>query len=276
MPFRCPPSNTSAFTRLDLVAITAAVGLLFLMAVPVLAKPGVLSRAAVCQANHHTLIRAWQLYAMDNTGSLVAASGGQRSPEWNGGGWLDYTIKPDNVDPAKNLMKSPLWRYTDKRAETFRCPSDLSTNSLPSYQNGEAVPRVRSYSMNSWMGGPTWGASGSGWTVWFKLDSFTTIRPSEAFVFTDERADSINDGYFVVDMTGYPNTPTDQRLTDFPASYHEGAANISFADGHVESHRWLDPRTTPPLVPNKLIILNVSSPGNADVSWLQAHASRPR
>ena len=27
-----------------------------------------------------------------------------------------------------------------------------------------------------------------------------------------------------------------------------GVGNISFADGHAETHRWVDPRTKPPLV----------------------------
>jgi prepilin-type processing-associated H-X9-DG protein len=96
------------------------------------------------------------------------------------------------------------------------------------------------------------------------------------WVFHDEREDSINDGYFVVSMAGYPNTPSQYGLVDLPASYHGGAAGYSFADGHSEIHAWRDSRTMPPLKHNQLTPLNFASPNNPDVAWLQDHSSRKR
>jgi len=32
---------------------------------------------------------------------------------------------------------------------------------------------------------------------------------------------------------------TTAQIIDFPASYHNGAAGLSFADGHSEVHRWV-------------------------------------
>jgi hypothetical protein len=46
-----------------------------------------------------------------------------------------------------------------------------------------------------------------------------------------------------------------------------------FADGHAEIKRWMDPRTTPPLKRNSLIPLNVASPNNPDVAWLQERST---
>jgi prepilin-type processing-associated H-X9-DG protein len=31
---------------------------------------------------------------------------------------------------------------------------------------------------------------------------------------------------------------TTGRIIDFPAAYHNGAAGLSFADGHSEIHQW--------------------------------------
>ena len=31
-----------------------------------------------------------------------------------------------------------------------------------------------------------------------------------------------------------------RNLVDYPGNYHDGAAGISFADGHTEMHRWVD------------------------------------
>jgi prepilin-type processing-associated H-X9-DG protein len=75
----------------------------------------------------------------------------------------------------------------------------------------------------------------------------TDPAPSGTYVLLDEREDSINNGYYVVMMDGFPNQQSAQRIVDWPSSYHNGAGGFSFADGHSEIHRWLDPRTTPPI-----------------------------
>jgi prepilin-type processing-associated H-X9-DG protein len=94
-------------------------------------------------------------------------------------------------------------------------------------------------------------------------------------VLLDEREDSINDGFWVVWMPGYPD-PAQAKIIDYPASYHNGAAGISFGDGHSEIHKWIDPRTVPALQKNGNIPLNVPSPNNKDVIWTQDRATRLR
>jgi hypothetical protein len=92
-------------------------------------------------------------------------------------------------------------------------------------------------------------------------------------VLIDERQESINDGFFVVTM--------DQRgagafIVDFPASYHNGAGGLNFADGHSEIHRWRDPRTIPAFKDNFNLTLNIPSPNNQDVAWLQERSTGPK
>ena len=96
----------------------------------------------------------------------------------------------------------------------------------------------------------------------------------QTWVLMDERMDSINDGFFVVWMTGYPNLSS-TKWVDFPASYHNKAAGFSFADGHAEIHKWVDKRTTPAIRPNARLQLNVPQPNNLDIKWLQDHTTRP-
>jgi prepilin-type processing-associated H-X9-DG protein len=70
---------------------------------------------------------------------------------------------------------------------------------------------------------------------------YTDIQnPSEKWVFIDERDDSINDGYFAVDMT------QQYSLIDVPANFHNDGGTLSFADGHVERRAWLESTTRPP------------------------------
>ncbi len=92
------------------------------------------------------------------------------------------------------------------------------------------------------------------------------------FVLLDERQDSINDGYFVTEMDGYPN-PRTTKIVDYPASYHALAAGFAFADGHSEIHKWKDSRTFPALRMGVPLQLNVPSPNNPDVLWMQDHCS---
>ena len=63
-------------------------------------------------------------------------------------------------------------------------------------------------------------------------------------------------------------SPGAARMIDFPASYHNGAAGISFADGHAEIRKWVDARTKAPVHYNNNLGLNVAQPNNRDIQWL--------
>jgi prepilin-type processing-associated H-X9-DG protein len=74
-------------------------------------------------------------------------------------------------------------------------------------------------------------------------------------------------------MLNYPTTTAD--ICDFPAQYHNGGANFSFADGHAQMKKW----TTPLLlsVPARNTIQKYPTPlkaFNPDVFWLMDHATR--
>ena len=89
----------------------------------------------------------------------------------------------------------------------------------------------------------------------------------------DEREDSVTDSHFLVPPYGFREAnPALYRLVGYPGSYHNGAGNFSFADGHAEPHRWLDPRTTPRLVRDHTIprtVEGIPCPRNPDVQWIQ-------
>jgi prepilin-type processing-associated H-X9-DG protein len=91
------------------------------------------------------------------------------------------------------------------------------------------------------------------------------------FVFVDEHPDGINAGGFANMMV---ESPPSARIIDFPASYHNGACGISFADGHAEIHKWRDARTRAPVHYDNTLQLNVASPNNQDMSWLADRTTR--
>jgi len=136
-------------------------------------------------------------------------------------------------------------------------------------------------SMNLFLGG--FDGTDGGWSalnsfrIYVRMTDLVAPAPADTFVFIDERSDTINWGNFTTWMTGYPNQPSLYACNgDLPGLLHDGAASVSFADGRGEIHRWLDPRTTPPLQLESVLNAGFAAPNDPDVAWLQAHATRPK
>jgi len=135
------------------------------------------------------------------------------------------------------------------------------------------MARVRSMGMSQAMGGPggwlppggSYQANQSRYKIFIKASDLGHPGPSNLYVLLDEHPDSINAGGYANQMVDQPGTA---RMIDFPASYHNGAAGLSFADGHAEIKRWQDERTQPPVQNNNNLQLNIASPNNLDVIWL--------
>lgn len=195
--------------------------------------------------------------------------------EW-AGGWLDFdNANQENWNADVNLKKSILWPYCGQSPGIFKCPGDKSSVTYL----GKKVPRVRSMASLIWVGGRGEGRpigwSGPEWRIYRKLSDMVNPGPANTFVFLDEREDSINDGMFVVDMTGYPNLASTVRV-DIPASYHNSSGGFSFADGHAEIKRWQDERTRPPYKPGVVTPYGSGTltANNRDIRWMQDRATR--
>ena len=121
--------------------------------------------------------------------------------------------------------------------------------------------------------GPPWVTD---WMTRLTVKTTADIRnpgPAQCFVFADQREDSIKDSHFLVHPGGFRGAnPAQYRLVSYPGSYHNAAGNVSFADGHAKTRKWVDPRTNPPLVRDHDLattLEGVPCPNNADVQWLQ-------
>jgi prepilin-type processing-associated H-X9-DG protein len=179
---------------------------------------------------------------------------------------MDWTLSPDNTNPA-TITEASLGPYASKSVPIYRCPADHVLSDAQ--QQAGWTARLRSYSMNAMMGdaGPV-SASGSNKNnpYYIQFFSITAVpQPAAMFNFLEEHPDSIDDGYFL-DKPGYGGY---EQWLDLPASYHNGAANFAFADGHSEIHRWLRPSTIQPARPGGAPLpMDVPPNEGADFQWV--------
>jgi len=281
--------SSKAFTLVELLAIIAVVCLMAMTLLPALAKTKPNTNALQCLNNNRQLCTAWRMYADDNRERMVYSSGGNATGlnSLDRYAWtlsnLDFNpANRENWDITADMTKRPLWIYTGQNASIYKCPSDKSAV----FVDGQLRPRVRTMTMNVYLGG--FSGSDGGWTLMTPYALYTNLvqvgggfptpGPAKLWVFTDKRDDSVNFGNFVTVMNGYqPANPGTFELLDLPGMYHHLSAGFSFADGHCEMHRWTDPRTTPQVYSLVFDGGNlVPSPRNADVGWLQDHSTRPK
>jgi prepilin-type processing-associated H-X9-DG protein len=151
----------------------------------------------------------------------------------------------------------------------FVCPSDFVLS--PVQRQAGWRRRVRSYSLNAMVGnaGTNVVAGGNilnpGYRQFLRLSDVP--KPTTIFAFIDEHPDSITDGYFL-----HPGEELEWE--HLPASYHDGAANLSFLDGHAETHRWQVASTRRPPKPDSGPLPFDIPPGErADHDWLRYRTS---
>jgi prepilin-type N-terminal cleavage/methylation domain-containing protein/prepilin-type processing-associated H-X9-DG protein len=258
-----------AFTLLELLVTIAIFALLVSLLLPGITAAKSRGLRTQCLNNNRQLIFAWTLYAGEHEDEIPPnVDGVDGNGVWTNwvAGTMSHSEDATNVALLVDRTQSLIAYYIENPI-LFKCPGDKSRN-------------VRSFAMNHRLnpvryGGPPVFTQGLG-TNWMTYTRVGQIqRPSEIFVTIDERSDSINDAYFVVDVTntGSPDgmgVPTPYTIVDYPANNH-GGSTISFADGHSEVRAWREATTKPP--PGQVRPRSHTSATDRDLEWLQEHAT---
>lgn len=301
-----PVKRRRAFTLIELLIVIAIIAILAGILLPVLHQAQIRGETAACIAHQKQLATAWIMYAGDNNdgcaGNAWGPAGGEQGwtvyhGKLSPGGrimsptnWISGWMDPSGTSPNGTIANGEADNTNDdllidpsyasmgdyvKNRQIFICPA-CDVKVYGSLVGGKRTyNQIRSISMNCWVGYISTPPNQPAYKEFQKTTQITHgMSPSDLFVFMEERGESIDDGSFETSMGNYV-------IANWPTDYHNNAATVGFADGHVDVHRWVGETTSQgwscaaPQVPEPPIKWGTASVGTtcADYIWLQKHAS---
>lgn len=225
------PRAERGFTLVEILVVIAIIAILAALLLPALSSAKAKGQRIGCVNNLKQLQLASQMYSADNDGKLAGNLPLDVPAYQNTTPWVSGNMKSTDDATNQSLIRQSKFFPYASQVSIFRCPAD------PSQYRG--TPRVRSYSMNSWIGSRYMETrtQTNGFRTFIRESELGMAGPATLWLIIDEHELSIDDGWFLVTMDD--SSP----FASFPATRHEHGYELNFADGHVEGRKLRDPNT---------------------------------
>jgi len=242
------------FTLIELLVVIAIIAILAAMLLPALAKSKDAARKTQCLSNMKQLQLCYQMYVGDNNDRLPLNFLGDSPFNWT------TNLAQLSAVPSQGLTEGVLYPY-NKSYTIYACPANRTTicpvggwdgqsvllarqfYENPGINQNSQLPETRTCSVEISMGcnnakdpnGPwTYTAGPITWNTYWKMNQVSKV--SSKIVFVQEAQSTLQDSVF----GNFPlvsSSPVNQWF-NMPANRHNSGEDFSFADGHVEYHKW--------------------------------------
>jgi len=230
-----PRNSHRGFTLIELLVVIAIIAILAALLLPSLSRAKLKAMSAQCLSNQKQLVLAWSLYCDDNDENLP-----NFATVTNARGDQPWLVRPLTPPPAVPPETSAQTLATLKEKEGYRqgvlfdyapnpnilhCPAD----------NRISKPVGAGFAFGSLS--PVASLNGEKPEIYRR----TILRqPSERFLWVEENdSRGENGGSWNFTASAPPDFQT-SKMVDSGAVFHGSTSTFSWADGHANSHKWLD------------------------------------